>query len=57
MAQPYQDSIRGVPANTKQEQASDAEEKHRKALQVPEYEDPFGNEEFAEVRYRTLHWW
>ncbi|KAJ5354373.1 uncharacterized protein N7496_012806 [Penicillium cataractarum] len=23
----------------------------------PEYEDPFGNEEFAEVRYRTLYWW
>ena len=24
---------------------------------VPAYEDPFGDEEFAEVKYRTLRWW
>lgn len=39
MAQPYQDSIHHVPANTKQEQTLDAEEKHREALQMPECED------------------
>ncbi|KAL1967210.1 hypothetical protein VTN77DRAFT_3501 [Rasamsonia byssochlamydoides] len=25
--------------------------------EAPEYEDPFGNEEFAEVKYRTMEWW
>lgn len=24
---------------------------------TPVYEDPFGNEEFAEVKYKTLKWW
>lgn len=24
---------------------------------TPPYEDPFGNEEFAEVKYRTMEWW
>lgn len=24
---------------------------------TPSYEDPFGNEEFAEVKYRTMEWW
>ncbi|KAE8146781.1 amino acid transporter [Aspergillus avenaceus] len=24
---------------------------------VPEYNDPFGDEEFAEIKYRTLRWW
>lgn len=24
---------------------------------APAYEDPFGDEEFAEVKYRTLAWW
>jgi hypothetical protein len=23
----------------------------------PEYEDPFGDEELAEVKYRTMAWW
>lgn len=23
----------------------------------PMYDDPFGDEEFAEVKYRTLRWW
>jgi hypothetical protein len=23
----------------------------------PEYDEPFGNEEFAEVKYRTMAWW
>lgn len=57
MAQPYYDSIRGAPADTKRDQALDDEEKHRESHGPPEYGDPFGNEDFAEVRYRTLHWW
>lgn len=39
---------------------ADREEKHEKPQyddHVPTYDDPFGNEEFAEVQYRTLHWW
>lgn len=24
---------------------------------TPVYEDAFGNEEFAEVKYKTLKWW
>ena len=24
---------------------------------APVYEDAFGNEEFAEVKYKTLKWW
>lgn len=24
---------------------------------TPAYEDAFGNEEFAEVKYKTLEWW
>ena len=24
---------------------------------APTYDDPFGDEEFAEVKYRTLRWW
>ena len=27
------------------------------ALENPEAEEPFGNEESAEVKYRTLTWW
>ncbi|THC98559.1 hypothetical protein EYZ11_001989 [Aspergillus tanneri] len=34
------------------------QEKHQYQDPVPNYDDdPFGNEEFAEVKYRTLHWW
>ncbi|PLB51048.1 amino acid transporter [Aspergillus steynii IBT 23096] len=39
---------------------ADREEKHEKREYedcAPAYEDPFGNEENAEVQYRTLHWW
>lgn len=24
---------------------------------VPDYDNPFGNEETGEVKYRTLEWW
>ncbi|PYI02425.1 hypothetical protein BO78DRAFT_454089 [Aspergillus sclerotiicarbonarius CBS 121057] len=33
------------------------EEKKTHLDDTPEEEDPFGNEEFAEVKYRTLDWW
>ncbi|PLN83111.1 amino acid transporter [Aspergillus taichungensis] len=32
-------------------------EKYDYADTAPEYEDPFGNEEHAEVKYRTMAWW
>lgn len=30
-------------------------EKHRKAL--TNHDDPFGDEEVAEIKYRTMSWW
>ena len=46
-------SIHGVDDRDREEK----HEKHEHAENVPAYEDPFGNEEFAEVQYRTLRWW
>jgi hypothetical protein len=36
---------------------SDREKKQDHGGTSPTYEDPFGDEEFAEVKYRTLRWW
>lgn len=33
------------------------DEKYEYTDTAPEFEDPFGNEEFAEVKYRTMAWW
>lgn len=57
MAQPQHDSTGVMGENVKRNHALDTERKPREAHEVPDYEDPFGDEEFAEVRYRTLHWW
>lgn len=35
----------------------DVEKKKNLDDTPPEDEDPFGNEEFAEVKYRTMGWW
>ena len=35
----------------------DREEKDDTQNMLPSYEDPFGDETFAEVKYRTLRWW
>ena len=33
------------------------EKKDENVETPPIYDDPFGDEEFAEVKYRTLRWW
>ena len=43
--------------NTYDYNAGDVEKKQHLDDTLPEEEDPFGNEEFAEVKYRTLGWW
>ena len=55
MAQYGHDSIQGGSSEKKDPSALEAD-KHQLGA-VPEYDDPFGNEEFAEVKYRTLAWW
>lgn len=57
MAKPHQDSGGAVPEGSKQGEMLDLENKPREMHETPEYEDPFGSEEFAEVKYRTLRWW
>lgn len=50
------DAIHGVP-NTKRH-PSDSEAAEKRHIDVaPQYDNPFGDEEYAEVKYRTLHWW
>ncbi|QKX53845.1 uncharacterized protein TRUGW13939_00925 [Talaromyces rugulosus] len=56
MTQFEHDSIQGISSD--KQDASTLEEAKRKGVNsAPEYEDPFGNEEFADVKYRTLYWW
>lgn len=57
MAQAYRKSDFDTSAESKRERALGAEENHSVGHGTPEYESPFGDEEFADVRYRTLHWW
>lgn len=57
MAQPHQDSRGDVFEDSKRDRTLDTEGKPQSLHERPNYEDPFGNEEFAEVRYRTLRWW
>ncbi|KAJ5126064.1 hypothetical protein N7526_008241 [Penicillium atrosanguineum] len=54
MAQSYQSPNFDTSADSKRERALGASENHGVSH---EYEDPFGDEEFAEVKYRTLYWW
>ncbi|KAJ5954312.1 hypothetical protein N7501_008591 [Penicillium viridicatum] len=57
MAQPYQDPNFDAAANSKRERALGDKENHGVGHATPEYENPFGDEEFSEVKYRTLYWW
>lgn len=57
MAQPYQDPNFDAAANSKRERALGDKESHGVGHATPEYENPFGDEEFSEVKYRTLYWW
>ncbi|KAE8385588.1 hypothetical protein ETB97_004766 [Aspergillus alliaceus] len=46
------------PIDRVEDPPSDREKKHEYYGETPPtYDDPFGDEEFAEVKYRTLHWW
>jgi hypothetical protein len=56
MAQTYPDPIESGRLRERDGIIKDHEKSH---VENPshEYEDPFGNEEFAEVKYRTLYWW
>lgn len=39
------------------EPVSDSERDYEKQDSKPEYQDAFGDEEYAEVKYKTLSWW
>ncbi|KAL5361209.1 transmembrane amino acid transporter protein-domain-containing protein [Aspergillus floccosus] len=39
------------------EKAGDGEDDFHKPVDQTPYDDPFGNEETAEVKYKTLKWW
>lgn len=56
MAQTYRDPIESARLRERDGITKDEEKSHIESS-GHEYEDPFGNEEFAEVRYRTLYWW
>lgn len=32
-------------------------EDQRTVQQPPDYKDPFGNDEDAKIRYKTMRWW
>lgn len=45
---------------TPQLDRADSESGYEKKMDqdlAPEYQDPFGNEEGAEVKYKTMKWW
>lgn len=54
MEQTYQNPNLDISADSKKERALDAEKNHGVSH---EEENPFGDEEYAEVKYRTLYWW
>jgi hypothetical protein len=56
MTQLENDSIQGISSD-KLDAGALEEAKKKGVDSAPEYEDPFGNEEFADVKYRTLYWW
>lgn len=46
------------PIETKHgEKPYDEEDELNKPVDTVLYDDPFGNEETAEVKYKTLKWW
>lgn len=55
MSQPYHESIEDSRSEKYDAGKSDTET--QSVENVPMYHDPFGDEEFADVRYRTLLWW
>ncbi|KAJ5453935.1 uncharacterized protein N7458_004891 [Penicillium daleae] len=56
MVQAYHEPIDSARSRERDGIIKDEEKRHIENCSL-EYEDPFGNEEFAEVRYRTLYWW
>ncbi|OKO90546.1 hypothetical protein PENSUB_13263 [Penicillium subrubescens] len=55
MAQAYRDPIESARLRERDGITKDEEKSHIENS-GHQYEDPFGNEEFAEVKYRTLYW-
>jgi hypothetical protein len=45
------------PIDRVEDPSFDHEKKDDTQDMLPAYEDPFGDETFAEVKYRTLRWW
>lgn len=56
MAHQYSDPV-GETRLRERDETIRKEEKGHLENPNPEYDDPFGSEEFAEVKYRTLTWW
>ncbi|GLI75959.1 hypothetical protein PoHVEF18_004225 [Penicillium ochrochloron] len=56
MAQAYRDPIESARLRERDGITKDEEKSHIENS-GHQYEDPFGNEESAEVKYRTLYWW
>lgn len=55
MAQPYREPV--DDAHTDKEFPENLDAEKQNAEIVPAYEEPFGDEEYAEIKYRTLRWW
>ncbi|KAJ5085062.1 hypothetical protein N7532_009833 [Penicillium argentinense] len=56
MSQVYRDPIQSEHSQ-KGDQGPGAAEKQYAEQAPDQYDNPFGNEDYAEVRYRTLYWW
>ncbi|OQE26523.1 hypothetical protein PENSTE_c005G05787 [Penicillium steckii] len=56
MTQSYREPIERDPYY-KRDDGLDATEKQHFERAPPDQDNPFGNEDYAEVKYRTLYWW
>lgn len=57
MSETYRAPIQSDHSTTKYDDGLSAAEKQHIERAPAESDNPFGDEEYAEVRYRTLHWW
>lgn len=49
-----------MPTDAPVDRSSELDREEKKELdreRTTDYDDPFGNEEFAEVKYKTMAWW
>lgn len=56
MSQTYRAPVQSDQSKKYDDTPGAAEKQHIERVPA-EHDNPFGDEEYAEVRYRTLHWW